>query len=76
MTLEQLAALPAGTRVRLWIDRCEKIDDYDYGVVSQSGSITIIKWKVDWKEDELYQTIDTKSKSWEQFVIDIDEDPQ
>jgi hypothetical protein len=77
MTLEQLAALPEGTKVRLWMDAYteigdESIDVYDYGVVLGAGAIVRIEWGGDYDATSL---IDTKSKTWEPFVKDIDEDP-
>jgi hypothetical protein len=77
MTLEQLAALPEGTKVRLWMDQYteigdESIDVYDYGVVLGAGAVVRIEWRGDFA---LTSLIDTKSKTWEQFVRDIDEDP-
>ena len=77
MTLEQLAALPEGTKVRLWLDQYteigdESIDVYDYGVVLGAGAVVRIEWYSDFGSTSL---IDTKSKTWEQFVRDIDEDP-
>lgn len=77
MTLEQLAALPEGTKVRLWMDQYteigdESIDVYDYGVILGAGAVVRIEWHSDFESTSL---IDTKSKTWEQFVRDIDEDP-
>lgn len=76
MTLEQLAALPEGTKVRLWMDRYtlqdEEVDVYDYGVVLGSGPVVRIEWHGDF---ELTSLVDTKSKTWEPFARDIDEDP-
>ena len=80
MTLEQLAALPEGTKVRLWMDQYtqrtefgdESIDVYDYGVVLGAGAVVRIEWHGDFESTSL---IDAKSKTWEQFVRDIEEDP-
>ena len=77
MTLEQLAALPEGTKVRLWLDQYteigdESIDVYDYGVVLGAGAAVRIEWNGDFNTTSL---IDTKSPVWAAFVSDIDEDP-
>ena len=67
MTLEQLAALPEGTKIRLWLDQYT-----EYGVVLGAGAIVRIEWGGDYEATSL---IDTKSMTWAKFVEDIDEDP-
>jgi hypothetical protein len=74
MTLEQLAALPVGAKIRLWMDRFtiqdEKTDVYDYGEIVVAGPVVTVEW------DGGYSSyIDTKCQTWNAFVRDIDEDP-
>jgi hypothetical protein len=68
MTLQELAALPVGTKVRLFVEACEsKGAQYEYGVVNSSGVTMSITW-----DDDVRNLIDTKSQSWFHFVADME----
>jgi|HubBroStandDraft_2_1064218.scaffolds.fasta_scaffold72801_4 hypothetical protein len=77
MTREQLAALPVGAKIRLWVDRFtvgdETVDVYEFGEIVVSGAVVTVAWEGN--NDTVSSFIDTKSPTWDPFVRDIDEDP-
>ena len=68
MTLEQLAALKPGTRVKF--DLCPD-PGCDYGTISEkvAGHVTIT-----WEATGSTSFIDTKSSAWERFAADLEVD--
>lgn len=71
MTLQELAALPVGTRVRLFIEETLVHDEitrvYDYGTIESVGVPTHVAWD---GGPLLY--IDSKSPGWSDFVGDME----
>ncbi len=72
MTLQELAALPAGTRLRLsW--ECYEGDahwiEYEHGTVEVAGALPLICWLEGPVSGSL---IDTKNQKWAEFVRDME----
>ena len=62
MTLQELASLPKGTRVRLMLG-----DEYEYATIGLSGAITHVTW-----DDGPTSLIDAKSQVWSEFVGEME----
>jgi hypothetical protein len=71
MTLEQLVALPVGTRIGFVVDE-EQIQDgkklFEYGTIVRSGNEVHITWDQDENLSQRTSIIDTKSSIWSPFV--------
>jgi hypothetical protein len=71
MTLQELASLPIGTRVKYdnWIDNePEEGERFDYGSIIFSGVTVLIAWATG---ESMSTCVDTKKKVWEKFALDI-----
>jgi hypothetical protein len=67
MTLQELAALPVGTHVRLaW--ECYGLE-HEHGVIEVAGALTSITW---FEGDVSGSLIDTRSQKWAGFVGDME----
>lgn len=70
MTPTELAALPAGTRVRFLEDenviQDEVIQTFSYGVIEQAGAMPQIAW--DDTDGPSATIVDTKSSFWYNFI--------
>jgi hypothetical protein len=67
MTLQELAALPVGARVRMFMEYAEIADEsmevYEYATVIQGGNEVHLEW-----DNDMGTWISTKSLVWGSFV--------
>lgn len=69
MLPHELSALPVGTRVKLSVG-LGNIQDFDYGVIAQTGVTVLINWdEHEFLPEGTY--VDTASSSWTEFIRDI-----
>ena len=73
MTLQELAALPVGTHVRLAWECYGQGDahwfEHEHGVIEVAGALTSITW---FEGDVSGSLIDTRSQKWAGFVGDME----
>ena len=69
MTPQELAVLPAYTRVRYNMSPDE---GYDHGTITRAGTICYILWDpLTYGDSGWTNIIDTKSKAWAAYIGDI-----
>ena len=79
MTLQELAGLPVGTKVRFLMELFPLSDGsegfgaiYDFGTVVQSGVLVHILWDACEKDMSGVTIIDTKGAPWFAFIKELE----